>query len=147
VNSVYPSGMIIDFSGTAGLVKATFHTEIHRLDVNGVTHIANASDPSLPIALQPVIAGVISLTDFRPHPKHKARSKYTGANGCNGPCYLVTPSDLATIYSFNPLLEGKTPITGKGQVVAVVEDSNLYDNNDWTEFRNAFGLSKYKYGS
>jgi len=43
------SGMIIDFSGTAGLVKAAFHTEIHRLDVNGVAHIANASDPSSPL--------------------------------------------------------------------------------------------------
>ena len=31
--------------------------------------------------------------------------------------------------------------------MAVVEDSNLYDNNDWTNFRNAFGLSKYQDGS
>jgi subtilase family serine protease len=147
VNFVHPSGMIIDFSGTAGLVKAAFHTEIHRLDMNGVAHIANASDPSIPAALQPVVAGVISLTDFRGHAKHKARPKFTNNNGCSGPCYLVTPGDLATIYNFNPLFEGQTPITGKGQTVAVVEDSNLYDNNDWTDFRNAFGLSKYKYGS
>jgi subtilase family serine protease len=47
VNSVYPSGMIIDFSGTAGLVKAAFHTEIHQLEVNGVAHFANASNPSI----------------------------------------------------------------------------------------------------
>ncbi len=147
VNSVYPSGMIIDFAGTAGLVKAAFHTEIHRLDVNGAAHIANASDLSIPAALQPVVAGVISLTDFRAHPKHKARAKYTGSNQCNGPCYLVTPGDLATIYNFNPLFQGATPITGKGQTVAVVEDSNLYDDNDWADFRNAFGLSQYKYGT
>ncbi len=36
VNFVYPSRMVIDFSGAAGAVKAAFHTEIHRLDVNGV---------------------------------------------------------------------------------------------------------------
>jgi subtilase family serine protease len=147
VNSIYPSGMMIDFSGTAGLVRAAFHTEIHRLDVNGVAHIANASNPSLPAALQPVVAGVISLTDFRGHPKHKARAKYTGTNECNGPCYLVTPSDLAEIYNFNPLFQVATPITGLGQTIAVVEDSNLYDNKDWTAFRDAFGLSKYKSGS
>ena len=147
VNFVHPNGMIIDFSGTAGLVKAALHTEIHWLDVNGVAHIANASDPSIPAALQPVVAGVISLTDFRAHPKHRKRAFYTGTNECNGPCYLVTPSDLATIYNFNPLFQAATPITGKGQTVAVVEDSNLYDNKDWTDFRNAFGLSKYGYGS
>jgi len=148
VNSVYPSGMIIDFSGTAGLVKAAFHTEIHRLDVNGVAHIANASDPSIPAALQPVVAGVVSLTDFKGHPKHKARPKYTGTGttaACSAGCYLVTPTDLATIYNFTPLF--KAGITGIGQTIAVVEDSNLYSNDDWTDFRNAFGLSQYRYGS
>jgi subtilase family serine protease len=156
VNFVHPGGMVIDFSGTAGLVKAAFHTEIHKLDVNGVAHIANASDPSIPAALQPVVAGIASLTDFRAHPKHKKRSLYTrskgcnGPNGLNGPCYLVTPSDLATIYNFNPLFQGTQepmPITGKGQTIAVVEDSNLYNNKDWEDFRDAFGLSQYKYGS
>ena len=148
VNSVYPSGMIIDFSGTAGLVKAAFHTEIYRLDVNGVAHIANASDPSIPAALQPVVAGVVSLTDFKGHPKHKARPKYTGTGNtaaCSAGCYLVTPTDLATIYNFTPLFNAG--ITGIGQTIAVVEDSNLYSNDDWTDFRNAFGLSQYKYGS
>jgi subtilase family serine protease len=140
--------MIIDFSGTAGLVKAAFHTEIHWLDVKGATHIANASDPFIPAALRPVVAGIISLTDFRGLPKHKVRPKYTGPNACKGiTCYLVTPIDLATIYNFNPLFQGPTRITGRGQTVAVVEDSNLYDNKDWTDFRKAFGLSKYRHGS
>src|SRR5580658_9591408 len=31
VNQVYPATMMIDFSGTAGQVKQTFHTEIHNL--------------------------------------------------------------------------------------------------------------------
>jgi subtilase family serine protease len=146
VNFVYPSRMIIDFSGTAGLVKAAFRTEIHRLDVNGIAHMANASNPSIPAALQPVVAGVISLTDFRGLPKHKARRKYTGPNACNRiTCYLVTPIDLATIYNFKPLFE--KGITGLGQTIAVVEDSNLYDNNDWTNFRAIFGLSQHQSGS
>ncbi len=149
VNFIYPGNMLIDFSGTAGQVKGAFRTEIHRLDVNGVGHIANVSGPYLPEALQPVVAGVVSLTDFRSHAKHKhkATSQYTGTNQCNGPCYLVTPADLATIYNFNPLFQASPPITGKGQTIAVVEDSNLYDPNDWADFRKAFGLSKYESGS
>ncbi len=65
VNYVHPSGMVIDFSGTAALVKSTFHTEIHRLNVNGVAHIANASNPSVPAALRPVVAGLVSLPKRR----------------------------------------------------------------------------------
>jgi len=47
VNVVYESGLIIDLSGTAGQVRAAFHTEIHELDVNGEKHIANMSDPKI----------------------------------------------------------------------------------------------------
>ena len=36
VNMVYPNGIVIDFSGTAGQVRNAFHTEIHHLSVNGV---------------------------------------------------------------------------------------------------------------
>src|SRR5271169_2021559 len=67
VNTVYPSGMSIDFSGTAGQVSAAFHTEIHRLSVNDKEHIANMSDPRIPDALTPVVTGIVSLHDFRPH--------------------------------------------------------------------------------
>ena len=45
VNVVYENGLLIDFSGTAGQVREAFHTEIHNLNVKGVKHIANMSDP------------------------------------------------------------------------------------------------------
>ena len=35
VNTVYPNGMAIEFSGTAGQIRSAFHTEIHNLSVNG----------------------------------------------------------------------------------------------------------------
>ena len=71
VNLVYPSGMVIDFSGSAGQVREAFRTEIHYLEVNGVEHIANMSDPQIPAALAPAVAGVVSLHDFVPPPVHK----------------------------------------------------------------------------
>ena len=69
VNLVYPSRMLIDFSGNAGEVSRAFGTEIHRLDVDGVSHIANVSDPRIPAALAPAVEGIVSLHDFRPHNK------------------------------------------------------------------------------
>jgi subtilase family serine protease len=66
VNTLSADRMVIDFSGTAGQVRAAFHTEIHNLEVNGVAHIANMSDPQIPAALAPVVAGIVSLNDFKP---------------------------------------------------------------------------------
>jgi subtilase family serine protease len=103
VNTVYPSGMTIDFSGTAGQVAAAFHTAIHYLDVGGVTHFANMSDPQIPAALAPAVVGVVSLHNFRP------RAQYTTTTACptnfqvTSTCHLVAPADLATIYNFNPV--------------------------------------------
>jgi subtilase family serine protease len=137
VNQVYPSGMLIDFSGTAGQVGGAFHTAIHYLDVNGASHFANMSDPQIPAALAPGVAGIVSLHDFKPRPQLVARTQYTIGGGE----YPLVPADLATIYNFNPLFSGGT--TGVGQTVVVVEDSDLFANSDWTTFRSAFGLSAY----
>jgi subtilase family serine protease len=146
VNAVFPSRMAIDFSGTAGQVAAAFRTEIHRLEVNGTPHIANVRDPQIPAALAPVVAGLVKLNDFRPARKHRQRPKFTGDCGPGSPCYLMAPADLATIYDFNPLFHGSQPITGKGQTIAVAEDTDLYSDADWTNFRHIFGLDGYRSG-
>jgi subtilase family serine protease len=141
VNVVYPGGMAIDFSGNAAQVRQAFHTSIHRFEVNGKLHIANASDPQIPAALAPVIAGVVSLHDFEPHSMRTARRNYTFTAGSN-PYQALVPADLATIYDLNPLFSAG--YTGKGQSIAVIEDSDLYSTNDWYTFRATFGL--YPYG-
>jgi subtilase family serine protease len=146
VNVVYENGTLIDFSGTAGQVRAAFHTEIHELDVQGVKHIANMSDPRIPVALMPAVVGVVSMHDFKPHTNYKLRSDYTYASpNCGGTCYAVTPADLATIYNLNPLFS--TSISGQGQTIVVIEDTDVYTTADWTTFRSTFGLSSYTGGS
>jgi len=144
VNLVYPNGMLIDFSGTAGQVRTAFHTAIHNLNVNGQPHIANMSDPQIPAALAPVVAGVVSLHDFLPRTMSRRHTEFTFASG--GSTYqAVTPADLATIYNLNPLFAAGT--AGQGQTIAVVEDSNLYSDADWNTFRATLGLSPYTTGS
>ncbi len=76
VNNVYPNKSQIDFSGTAGQVKAAFHTQenIYEFGTGTATeqHIANAGDISIPAALKDVVAGVMGLNDF--HPKTTAKT-------------------------------------------------------------------------
>lgn len=139
VGYVYPSRMVIDFSGTAGQIRNAFHTEIHHLEVSGKAHIANMSDPQIPAALAPAITGVVSMHDFRPHADYKLRSEYTFA-GCGSNCYALVPADFQTIYNISPLYSAG--IYGQGQTIAVVEDTNSY-SNDWATFQKTFGLTSY----
>jgi subtilase family serine protease len=142
VNVVYASGMVIDFSGTAGMIREAFHTEIHNLSVKGQNHIANMSDPRLPEALAPAVIGIAQLNDFKPHAMYQTKTNYTVNQG-GTEYYIVVPSDLATIYNLNPLFSAGT--TGKGQTVVVVEDSNFL-KQDWLAFRSVLGLSGYTSG-
>jgi subtilase family serine protease len=141
VNAVYPSGMALDISGTAGTVRTTFHTEIHNYEVNGEHHIANASNPAIPAALAPVVDG-IALNDFMPRRlSAKARPlltfSYEGFSGWD-----VTPKDFATIYNLGPLQAGPQRVTGRGQAIVVIEDSDMRAA-DWQTFRDDFGLSSF----
>ncbi len=148
INWVYANGMVIDFSGNAGEVHEAFHTEIHHLDVNGTVHFANMSDPQIPAALAPAVVGVVSLNDFKPRSQAEINPNYTF--GCmNAPfsstCNLVAPADLATIYNLNPLFSGS--VSGQGQTIVVIEESDVYALSDWSTFRSTFGLSSFTGGS
>ena len=149
VNGVSKSGLTIDVSGTAGQVREAFRTEIHKYNVQGQQHIANASDPKIPAALAPVVAGIVSQHDFMPQPllsKPKANFSFpcTGCpDGFNGvELYLEAPPDFATIYDVTPLYKASKPITGKGQTVVVLEISDV-NPADVGTFRKAFGLSSF----
>jgi Pro-kumamolisin, activation domain/Bacterial Ig-like domain (group 3) len=139
--------MFIEFSGTAGLVRSAFHTEIHNVMVNGQLHFANLSDPQIPAALAPVVARIHSLHDFRlksyMHLSNKlqqlkAEGKLTkpGFGDGNG-LFAVGPGDLATIYNIPATVAGSP--AGQGQTIAIVARSNI-TISDITQFGSAFGI-------
>src|SRR5208282_1328784 len=165
VNKVANGRMLIEFSGTADQVKETFHTEIHKYEVNGREHWANSTDPEIPTALTSTVAGIVSLHNFPRKPQHRivgtvSRERGTGryrlyqpqsglaplwttpGGGCGlagSLCYAMAPYDLATIYNSLPLWNATTPIDGTGQEIAIVSQSAIYPQ-DFTDFRSDFGL-------
>jgi subtilase family serine protease len=134
VNTVNPRSL--DFSGAAGQVREAFHTEIHNLDVDGVKHIANMSDPQIPAALTPAVIGVVSLNDFKPRALNHRRTSDLATGSLSN---FVAPADLATIYNLNPLFAAN--YSGQGQTIVVLEDTDSFTTDDWYTFRSAFGLS------
>jgi subtilase family serine protease len=149
VNLVSPDKMVIEFEGDAGHVARAFHAPVHNLLVDGRSHIANMTDPSMPAALAPLVAGVAKLNDFMPRTLnvHRAAAGSGIRNGnAGGGYFFIGSADLATIYNFNPLFAAG--ITGKGQTIVVIEDTNQYNAGDFTIFRKVMGLSRtYPYGT
>ena len=68
VNRVSHGRTVIEFSGAEAQVGEALHTTIHKYLVHGQEHWANASDPQIPAALSPAVAGVLSLNNFPAKP-------------------------------------------------------------------------------
>ena len=150
VSRIARSGMVIEFSGTAGQVKQAFHAPIHIYAVNGRSHFANAADPQIPAALAPVVAGVSTLHNFEKRPAAIVLGSASRVgnsslwqpnftyNGESGPEHFLAPGDFSKIYSTAGLYSAGTD--GTGQSIAIVARSNL-NLSDIQIFRLAFGLS------
>ncbi|MGH9596220.1 MAG: Ig-like domain repeat protein [Edaphobacter sp.] len=159
---VNPARTFIRFDGTAGSVHAAFRTNMHRYAVNGEQHYANASDPSIPSALAPVIAGIASLNNFPRRAASRKAGSFRHDSSTNRttrlqnqiqsqpqpdftisvagqPFYGLTPYDFAAIYNLLPLWSASTPIDGTGQTIAIVGQSDI-NPADFVNFRKLFGL-------
>ena len=149
--NVGPGRSVIEFSGTAGQVRAAFATQIAQYKVNGHLYVANATDPQIPAALAPVVAGIVSLHNF----PRKSHTRYLGAarrepnssklqplftfpnpNTGNN-LYGVGPGDFAVIYNSKPLIAASSD--GTGQTIAIVGETEI-NPQDVTDFRTMFGL-------
>lgn len=159
IDEVSKGRTLIEFSGNAGNVQEAFHTAIHKYVVNGQGHWANSSNPSIPAALTPVVAGVNTLHNFRPRPASHSfgtfqRDKKTGevkrirpqftfpaSGGCgelnSSSCFALGPSDFAAIYGVQSLWS--SGIDGTGVTIAVVGQSDI-NPADISDFRSLFGL-------
>lgn len=137
VNRVSKSGMIIDFSGTAGQVKQSFATEIHALtSASGERRYGAVKDAELPEALLPAVQGFVSLSNIPTHPLSRQASapQYLNANMNQD----VSPADFYTIYGAGvPINSG---YNGKGMTITLLERSDI-DLDDVTTFREMFGIN------
>jgi hypothetical protein len=111
VTQVSKGRTVIEFSGNAAQVNEALHTSIHKYVVNGEQHWANVSDPQIPEALAPAVAGVFTLHDFYKQPQVRvteekitakvtpgAQPQFTSSSGL----HALTPFDYYKIYNFNP---------------------------------------------
>ncbi|HVW11003.1 MAG TPA: protease pro-enzyme activation domain-containing protein [Bryobacteraceae bacterium] len=124
----------VAFSGTAAQIGRAFHTSIHRYEVNGKMHFANAAAPSVPEALADVVGGFLGLNDFTPQPQTRVLGP---PDFTSGSTHYLAPGDWMAIYDVAPLAAGG--YDGSGQNIAVVGQSDIV-SSDISGFRSLFGL-------
>jgi subtilase family serine protease len=142
---------VLEFSGTAGQVQEAFHTSIHKYLVNDEQHWANASDPMIPTALTPAVAGVLTLHNFIKKPTIHLDGQPVPAKLVPGKKPQVTftqngqvvhalaPSDFSVIYNINPVYQNL--IAGLSVGIGVVGRSNLYNGGtDVEDFTGTIGF-------
>jgi pseudomonalisin len=148
VNFVGKSGTLIDFTGNAGQVQKSFHTEIHNIITpNGERHYSAVKNASIPEALTPIVVGFVSMSDIAPQsgfqqatsqgPPSRKHPDYT--TECSGSaCHFVGPQDFYTIYNERPLIAAGTN-NGGGVTIALLEQSDI-NTDDVTHFRTTFNV-------
>ena len=128
---IAPNHNKISFDGTVGQIESMFALEMHNYLVDGVVHLANAMNPSVPAALSGAVQYVGHLNDFAPKPRLKVRPNFTSYISGN---HFLSPADFATIYHLGPL-----GVTGSNQKIAIVGQSTV-SAADLANFRSAAGL-------
>lgn len=140
IDSVANGRNSITFSGTAGQVENAFATELHRYLSRGETHFANATEISVPAALNGVVLSVRGLNDFRPKPQvrlhRNARPQFTSSVSPDN--HFLTPGDVAVIYDINAAYNSGD--TGSGQTIVVLGQSAIAVS-DIQAFQKAAGLT------
>jgi uncharacterized protein (TIGR03437 family) len=126
----------VSFGGTAGQIETAFATTIHRYQVDGELHFANATEPSVPAALQGVVSAIHGLNDFRL--RARQRSALSPRNTTPGGNHQLAPDDIATIYDIKPLYSAGIDGSGQKLVVAGQTQINL---SDIEQFRSYFNLA------
>jgi hypothetical protein len=157
VTGALPGKQVIEFSGNVGQFRGAFHAQIHKYEVNGESHFANANDPQIPAAFSPVVGGFVSLNNFliKKQSKLVGKAQYDRTTHTAKPMpgwtwgtgtalenlnFVLAPQDFAVEYDLNPLYTASTPVTGSGQTIAIINDSNI-NINLVNQFRSLFGLS------
>lgn len=139
-----PAGLgWIEFSGTVAQVEQAFGAQVDMVSVSGNMRAVLSTSITLPGALSPVIAGLVSLDGVLSMPALTAPQPLA-----------VSAADLASLTSpanaaaFTPHLAAQllnvTPLTaqgvnGTGQTIAIVSRSNI-NSADVAAFRAAFAL-------
>ena len=152
ITHVASNGLLIDASATVAQAEASFQVAIKTFQVGAHVFYANATPPTIPGALAPVIASIGGLDNsvqmhplsqlVNPRPGKPKPGVGTGLHPAltqphAGPGGGYAPADLNGAYDATPLLQAG--IQGTNQTVAVFELDG-YPSSDVTQYFQTYNL-------
>jgi subtilase family serine protease len=140
VTSIAPNNLLIDATGSVAQVQQAFNVQINNYQVGNQTFYANATSPSVPASISPLITSIGGLDNsvqyhplYRKLATHHQNHRVTLA-GQSG----FGPKDLSTAYDATPLQSAG--ILGDNQAVALFELDG-YQASDTSQYFQANGLA------
>jgi subtilase family serine protease len=148
VDSIAPSGVMVEASGTMAMVGNAFHTSFGSFSVAGKSRLSTISEPSIPSALSPLIRSIHGLIETHYQPQSKFSLHDLPASGPrpqtdlgNG-IYAILPNDFAMIYDIASVYSGGNKgatMGSKAQHVAIIGRSRVAAA-DITNYESLAGL-------
>ena len=148
ITGTYANHLLVDAVGTVAQAEQAFQVQINNYrTASGHTVFANASTPSLPVTIAPLISSVSGLDDTVQYQRHPLISnasvvlKQQAAIKCPQPGSTAlptayTPAQIATAYDFTRLYN--QGISGDGQSVGLLELDG-YSSADISAYMACFG--------
>ncbi len=141
-----PAGLgWIEFSGTVGQVEQAFDAQVHLVTTPGGTRPSLTTGISIPGALAPLVAGLVSLDGAVSAPALTTPQPLTvspadlAALTSPANAAALTPRLAAQLLDFTSTSADSTNNRGAGETIAIVSRSNV-NVADVAAFRSAFGL-------
>jgi subtilase family serine protease len=132
VTAIASNNQLIDATGSVAQAQQAFNTRINNYRLGTHTFYANATAPSLPASLIPLVTSIGGLDNslhYQPHYRRlNARPAAPGG---------YTPDDLAAAYDATPLQNAG--FLGDGQAVALFELDG-YQSGDVAQYFQAYDL-------
>jgi pseudomonalisin len=134
VDSVAPTGMILEASGSLAVVGNAFHTSFAQFSVGGFARLSTISEPAIPSALASVIRSIHGLTETHYAPQSHMALKQLPAAGVKREVDLGTnqygllPDDFAVIYDIASVYSGGNTgatIGSVAQRIAIIGRSRI----------------------
>jgi len=133
----------VEFSGTVAQVEQTFGAGVRLVTVSGTTRAVLAGNISVPAALAPVIAGLVSLDGSLSAPAlttpEPLAISVSDLAALTTPAHApaLTPQLVAGLIDLPPL--ASQGLNGAGQTIAIASRSNV-NAADLAAFRSVFGI-------
>jgi hypothetical protein len=133
----------IEFSGTVAQVEQAFSTQVDLVTVDGLSRAMLTGSISVPVAMQPLVKGLVSLdgsisTAALTAPRAvNASAAALAAQSSPNQVEALTPRMVAQLLHWDAL--NTAGVTGAGQSIAIATRSNVLPG-DVAAFRSTFGL-------